>query len=73
MDKNKKLAEFMIMSVDKFAKDKRISVKDAFKYLNERKGLDYLQEFYDIEHTLSPADTVEALTVVCGQNGGDLQ
>jgi hypothetical protein len=73
MIQNKKLAEFMVMSVNKFAIDKHISVKESFAYLNEHKGLDYLQEFYDIEHTLSPADTVEALTIVCGQNGGNLR
>jgi hypothetical protein len=70
---NKNLAEFMVMSVNDFAREKCISVKESFAYLSKNKGLDYLQDFYDIEHTLSPADTVEALTIICKQNGGELQ
>ncbi|MCL2183631.1 MAG: DUF3791 domain-containing protein [Chitinispirillia bacterium] len=70
---NKKIAEFMVMCVNDFAREKHLAVKESFNYLNEHKGLDYLQDYYDIEHTLSPADTVEALTIVCKQNGGDLQ
>ncbi|MCL2268335.1 MAG: DUF3791 domain-containing protein [Chitinispirillia bacterium] len=69
---SKKLAEFMVMSVNDFAHEKHLAVRESFNYLNEHKGLDYLQDYYDIEHTLSPADTVEALTIVCKQNGGTL-
>lgn len=69
---SKKLAEFMVLSVDKFAAEKHIPVKESFLYLDKYKGLDYLQEFYDVEHTLSPADTIEALTLVCKRNGGYL-
>jgi len=69
---NKKLAEFMVMSVGDFAKEKHLSVKESFSYLNEHKGLDYLQDFYDVEHTLSTDDTIEALTIVCRENGGTL-
>jgi hypothetical protein len=68
----KKLAEFMVLSVNTFAKEKQISVSDAFAYLDKFKGIDYLQEFYDIEHTLSIDDTLEALTEICRQNGGAL-
>jgi hypothetical protein len=70
---NKKLAEYMVLCVDKFAKEKNISVHKAFDYLNLFKGIDYLQEFYDIEYTLSLEDTIEALTLVCKNNGGNLQ
>lgn len=69
---NKKLAEFMVLCVDKFAKEKNISVKESFLYLDTYKGIDYLQEFYDIEHTLSIDDTLEALGDICRQNGGNL-
>ncbi len=50
-----------------------MSVKESFLYLDTCKGIDYLQEFYDIEHTLSIDDTLEALTEICRQNGGKLQ
>ncbi len=69
---NKKLIEFMVLCVDKFAKEKRLAINEAFAYLNKFKGIDYLQEFYDIEHTVSIDDTLEALTEICKQNGGNL-
>jgi hypothetical protein len=70
---NKKLAEYMVLCVNNFAKEKHLAVNEAFSYLNTFKGIDYLQEFYSIEHTLSIDDTIEALTLVCKNNGGNLQ
>jgi hypothetical protein len=32
--------------------------------------MDYLDEFYDVEHTLSPADTLESLDIISKRNGG---
>jgi len=69
---NKKLAEFMVMSVNDFAREKNISVKESFSYLCQNNGIDYLRDFYDIEHTLSKEDTMEALSSICRQNGGNL-
>jgi hypothetical protein len=39
-------------------------------YLRKYKGLEYLKEFYDIEHTLPEDMTLEALTLLCKRNGG---
>ena len=44
----------------------------AFRYLNNWKGLAFLEEFYDVEHLLSIEDAVDDLTVVCKKNGGML-
>ena len=32
----------------------------------------FLLEYYDVEHTLSIADTVDDLIKVCQKNGGEL-
>jgi hypothetical protein len=71
MDK-KKLVEFIVAAVADFARKKQIPVKDAFLYLHAYKGMTYLCEFYEVEHTLPPAMTAEALSEICRRNGGML-
>jgi hypothetical protein len=69
---NKSLVEFIVFAIADFANEKQLAIKDAFLYLHKYKGIAYLQEFYEIEHTLPPDMTIEALTKICRQNGGDL-
>ena len=42
----------------------------AFHYLYDHKGIEFIKEHYDIEHTLSIDDAVEDLTLICRNNGG---
>ncbi|HBP09334.1 MAG TPA: hypothetical protein DD629_03690, partial [Treponema sp.] len=37
------------------------------------KALDFLTEFYDVEHTLSFADAVSDMTQICQKNGDKIQ
>lgn len=60
------------MCINAFAKEKNISLKDAFNFLDKYKGIEFLVDCYDVEHTLSIDDAVEDLTLVCGNNGGYL-
>ncbi|MCD8151380.1 MAG: DUF3791 domain-containing protein [Clostridiales bacterium] len=39
-------------------------------YLRQYKGIDFLHEFYDVEHTLSFDDTMDDLSIICRKNGG---
>ena len=55
-----------------FAKRFSISPKVAFDYLYKFKGIDFLVEFYEVEHLQSLDDTVDDLIVCCLNNGGDL-
>lgn len=64
--------EYIITAIIEFAERYRLSVKNASNYLNKYKGIDFLIEFYDIEHTLSFNDCVDDLTIVCRKNGGDI-
>ncbi|MDY5079979.1 MAG: DUF3791 domain-containing protein, partial [Prevotella sp.] len=36
------------------------------------KGIEMLERFYDVMHTLSFKDTTEDLTAFCHRNGGEL-
>ena len=45
-------------------------MRDAYIYLNRYKGIEFLKEFYDVEHTLSFDDTIDDLSAICRKNGG---
>lgn len=61
---------YVVVCVNEFAKRKRIPIRDAFQYLYQHKGIAFLTECYDAEHTLSLEDAIEDLTVICRKNGG---
>lgn len=56
-----------------FGKRYGIETKAAYQYLRRFKALDFLLDFYKIEHTLSIEDAVDDMTVICKNNGGLLQ
>ncbi len=68
-----KILNYIVICISEFAKQKNISRKQAYNYLKEYKGLEFLKECYEAEHTVSLNDAVEDLTEVCKGNGGDIQ
>lgn len=68
----KDLIDYVMIAIAEFARRYGISVREASNYLNRYKGIDFISEFYDVEHTLSFNDCVDDLTVVCRNNGGGL-
>ena len=50
-----------------------LTIREASNYIRRFKGIDFLTEFYDVEHTLSFNDCVDDLTIVCQNNGGTLR
>lgn len=66
----KNILEYIVVCVSEFANRYDIHMKDAYAYLRQYKGIDYLCEFYDVEHTLSFEDAIDDLTVICRRNGG---
>ena len=61
---------YYVLCISAFAEQKNISQKEAFNYLYIHKGLDFLIDCYDAEHTLSLDNAVEDLTLICKNNGG---
>lgn len=55
-----------------FSKLKGVSLSRAFRYLKTFKGFDYLNQFMEIERTLSYEEITNNLTLVCSRNGGAL-
>ncbi|MBQ3427749.1 MAG: DUF3791 domain-containing protein [Clostridia bacterium] len=65
-------SDYAVVCVNSFAKRKGLNYKEAYLYLYNHKGLDFLKEFYDIEHTLSIDDAIHDLTAICRNNGGEI-
>ena len=64
---------YYVLCVSAFAEQKNIPQSDAYNYLNTFKGIDFLIDCYDVEHTLSLDNAVEDLTMVCKNNGGTIE
>ena len=64
--------EYIVVLITEFAKAHGITTQQAYKYLRDYKGLDFVEEFYDVEHTQSFEDTVEDLSFYCKRMGGTL-
>ena len=70
---SKKAIFYFVSCITDFAEKNGISIKEAFLYLQKYNGLQFLMENYDIEHTLSKEDTLEALSSVTHKSGGHIK
>lgn len=68
----RKQLQYTIACIHDFARKKRISQQEAYLYLRQYKGLLFLSDCYEIEHTLSMEDALADLETVCKRNGGKL-
>lgn len=66
----RKMIDYIVVCINEFASDKELSQQEAFRYLYANKGIEFLTENYEIEHTLSLKDAVYDLSIVCQNNGG---
>lgn len=69
---DRKATSFLMSAIYHFSKIKGISLSRAFRYLKAFKGLDYLNNYMEIERTLSYEDITNNLSLVCAKNGGAL-
>lgn len=63
---------YFVALITEFAKAHQISTSQSYEYLQRYKGLDFVDRFYDVEHTFSFDNTVEDLTTYCKRMGGTL-
>ncbi len=68
LTKNK--IDYLVVCVNDFADAHGMSYVTAFDYLKAHKGLAFLPDHYDIEHTYSIEEAVADLAQVCARNGG---
>lgn len=63
---------YFVALITEFASSHHISTMQAYEYLKNYKGLDFVDKYYDVEHTFSFENTVEDLTSYCKRMGGSL-
>ena len=63
---------YTVMIVRDFSEAHHLTPRQAQNYLRRHKAMDYMEEFYDVEHTLSPDDTLKSLDIICRKNGGNM-
>ena len=71
IDIEDKLA-YVIAVVSEFAKRFSLNTQQAYRYLDRFKGIDFVDRFYNVEHTQSFEDVVDDLALYCRKNGGAL-
>lgn len=63
---------YLIAVISEFAAKHTLTTPQAYRYLERFKGLDFVNRFYDVEHTYSFEDVVDDLTAYCHRKGGAL-
>lgn len=69
---NENKVKYTNYCIASFAKQYRLSLLEAFNYLDRYGGLAFLDECYEAEHLLSIEDAVNDLSIICKNNGGQL-
>lgn len=72
MTSGKEMIEYIVMAITEFAKRHLLTIRDASNYLIRFKGIDFLEQCYPAEHTLSLNDCIDDITAICKRNGGEI-
>ena len=65
MSEQKRKIGFTVACVNEFANKHNLSAKEAFQYLFQFKGIAFIKENYDVEHTLDFETILEDLEILC--------
>ena len=66
------IIEYIIALVNEFSKRYGLTEKQAYRYIRIHKGIAFIEEHYDIMHTLSCEDAVDGVALYCRKSGGIL-
>lgn len=72
-EQEKSIIKYIVICINEFAKQCKLTSKDAYLYLKKYKGIEFLRECYEAEHTVSLNDAIEDLKQVCRRNGGNIK
>ena len=64
--------EYTVALVSNFAKKNSLSTTQAFNYLDRYQAIHFINQNYNIAHTLSFNDILEDLSLYCKNQGGIL-
>ena len=72
LEKTRNVVDYLAFMVNEFALRHKLSATQSFEYLKQYGGIGFLDEFYDVEHCENPNITLNALQVICSNEGGNL-
>jgi hypothetical protein len=58
--------------VTEFSLKHGLSMKQSFNYLYNYGAIEFLDEFYDVEHCENPNITLDVIQDICRRKGGEL-
>ena len=61
---------YVIACIGEFARAAELTAQDAYRYLEQHEGIDFLIDYYDTEHLLSLQDAVEDLMIIAKNSEG---
>ena len=64
-DLQRNIINYMVVCVNDYADRHGLSYAETFDYLLRNKGLDFLEDCYDAEHTLSLDTALDDLDAIC--------
>ena len=65
--------DYTVMIVRDFGDEHNLTPRQAHNHLRRHKAMEYMQDFYDVEHTLSPEDTLRTLDIISKRYGGQIK
>ncbi|MDR2970758.1 MAG: DUF3791 domain-containing protein [Bacteroidales bacterium] len=72
LNEAKDVVDYIAFMINEFAAQHQLSMTQSFDYLNCYGGIEFLDEFYDVEHCENPLITLDTLQRICGREGGNL-
>lgn len=62
--------EYIVIVISEFARHQKLTMQQAYNYLKQHRGIEFLDKGYDIEHLFSIEDAVEDLIAYCQRQKG---
>lgn len=62
--------EYIVIVISEFAHKHSVTLQQAYNYLKQYRGIEFLNKGYDVEHLFSIEDAVDDVTAYCRRQGG---
>jgi len=72
LKKTRDIIDYIAFMINEFALKHNLSMNQSFDYLKKYNGINFLEDFYDVEHCENPNITLRSLQEICRNEGGNL-
>ncbi len=73
MKNQSSIEKYIDFLICEFANEHDLSRGEALAFLEKYGAIEFLNEHFDIEHTLSIEDALDDMMIICRENGGMLE